>query len=76
MDWGLPGFSIHGIFQVRIQEWVCHFLLYMNNLDQQKKKREKQVEDEPQEIARLINGLRNKNQQRDWGGLTTEIGEE
>ena len=48
----------------------------MNNLDQQKKKREKQVEDEPQEIARLINELRNKNQQRDWGGLTTEIGEE
>ena len=23
MDWGLPGFSVHGIFQARILEWVA-----------------------------------------------------
>ena len=23
MDWGLPGFSVHGIFQARVQEWVA-----------------------------------------------------
>ena len=27
MDHSLPGSSIHGIFQARILEWVCHFLL-------------------------------------------------
>ena len=26
-DCSLPGSSVHGIFQVRILEWVCHFLL-------------------------------------------------
>ena len=23
MDWGLPGFSVHGIFQARVLEWVA-----------------------------------------------------
>ena len=23
MDWSLPGFFVHGILQVRIQEWVA-----------------------------------------------------
>ena len=23
LDWGLPGFSVHGIFQVRLLEWVA-----------------------------------------------------
>ena len=27
MDSSLPGSSVHGIFQARILEWVCHFLL-------------------------------------------------
>ena len=27
MDGGLPGSSIHGIFQARVLEWGCHFLL-------------------------------------------------
>ena len=27
IDGSLPGSSIHGILQVRIMEWVCHFLL-------------------------------------------------
>ena len=27
MDGSMPTFSIHGIFQARILEWVCHFLL-------------------------------------------------
>ena len=28
MDCSLPGFSVHGIFQARVLEWVgCHFLL-------------------------------------------------
>ena len=27
MDCSLPGFSVHGIFQARILECVCHFLL-------------------------------------------------
>ena len=27
MDWGLPGSSAHGIFQARILEYSCHFLL-------------------------------------------------
>ena len=27
MDWSLPGFSVHGIFQARILEYNCHFLL-------------------------------------------------
>ena len=26
MDGSMPTFSIHGIFQARILEWVCHFL--------------------------------------------------
>ena len=27
MDWSLPGSSVHGIFQARILEYNCHFLL-------------------------------------------------
>ena len=27
MDCGLPGFSVHGIFQARVLEVGCHFLL-------------------------------------------------
>ena len=27
MDCSPPGFSVHGILQARILEWVCHFLL-------------------------------------------------
>ena len=27
MDYSLPGFSIHGIFQARVPEWVAIFLL-------------------------------------------------
>jgi len=27
MDYNPPGFSVHGIFQARIVEWVCHALL-------------------------------------------------
>ena len=27
MDWSLPGSSVHGIFQARILEMGCHFLL-------------------------------------------------
>ena len=27
MDCSLPGSSVHGVFQARIREWVCHFLL-------------------------------------------------
>ena len=31
MDFSLPGFPIHGIFQARILDWIamgCYFLLY------------------------------------------------
>ena len=26
MDWSPPGFSVRGILQARVLEWVCHFL--------------------------------------------------
>ena len=26
-DYSLPGSSVHGVFQARTLEWVCHFLL-------------------------------------------------
>ena len=29
VDCRLPGSSVHGTFQVRILEWVCHFLLWL-----------------------------------------------
>ena len=26
MDWSLPGFSVHGIFQARVLEWVAKIM--------------------------------------------------
>ena len=34
MDCSLPAFSIHGILQARIVEWVCHALLQGNSKDE------------------------------------------
>ena len=39
MDWSLPGYSIHAIFQARVLEWGCHCLIRWEAKKKKKKKK-------------------------------------